>query len=232
VRTTPQQAELNFPEPRTHGGRRKGAGRPKRKTGVPHASRERVTKHDPRLVTIKLVEGLPWLREALEGRALMHCIRAAQRADFRIVHYSIQSDHVHLIVEADDKRALSRGMKGCNARIALTLNSLWRRRGKVFRERFHDVALKTLRQVHNALKYVLNNHFKHGVQSNAYAAPHDPDVFSSARYFDGWRGRAPDLLPGADGAVVVRGGWKLSCGWKRHYRPIAIDAVPGVGLCG
>jgi len=191
-----------------------------------------VSKHDPRLVTIKLIEGLPWLREALEARALMHCIRAAQRTDFRIVHYSIQSDHVHLIVEADNKRALSRGMKGCNGRIALTLNALWRRRGRVFRERFHDRVLKTLREVHNALKYVLNNHFKHSVQSNAYAGPKDPDVFSSARYFDGWLGREPDLVAGADGAVVVRGGWKLSRGWKRHYRPIATDAVPGTGLAG
>ena len=181
-------------------------------------------------MTIKLVEGLPWLREALEGRVLVHCIREAQRADFRIVHYSIQSDHVHMIVEADDRKALERGMKGAGSQIARTLNKLWRRRGKVFRERFHDRVLKTLREVHNALKYVLNNHLKHGVQSNAYAAPRDPDVFSSARYFDGWLGRAPDREPGAPGATVVRGGWKITLGWKRYYRPIAIDAVPSSSL--
>ena len=66
----------------------------------------------------------------------MHCIREAQRVDFRSVHDSVQSDHVHLIVEADDKQALSNGMKGLGCRVARTLNQLWRRSGKVFRERF------------------------------------------------------------------------------------------------
>ena len=176
---------------------------------------------------MKLAEGLPWLREALEGRALMHCIRAAQRRDFRIIHYSIQADHLHLIVEADDRKALANGMKGCNGRVALVLNALWRRRGKVFRERFHDRVLKTLNEVRNALKYVLNNHLKHSVQLNPYSMPNEPDVFSSGRYFDGWLGRAPDRAPGAEGAVVVEGGWKLRQGWKHHYRAIGLAEVPG-----
>ena len=193
---------------------------------MPHAPRAPVSKHDPRLVTIKLVEGLPRLREWNEGRVVVHCIREAQRPDFRIIHYSIQSDHVHLIIEADDRDALARGMKGCNGQIARTLNGLWRRTGKVLRERFHDRVLKTLREVHHALKYVLNNHLKHDTPFNPFAAPGDADAFSSGRYFDGWLGRAPDREPGSEGAVVVRGGWKISRGWKRHYRPIPIGAVP------
>ena len=63
--------------------------------------------HDPRIVGLELIEGLPWLRESPEARVQMHCIREAQRDDFRSVHDSIQSDHVQLIFAADDEQALS-----------------------------------------------------------------------------------------------------------------------------
>ena len=133
----------------------------------------------------------------------MHCFRAAQRDDSRIVHCSIQSDHVHLIVEADHDEALSNGMKGCNGRIARLLNALWRRRGRVFRERFHDRVLKTLSEVRNALKYVLNNHRKHGVESNAYAGRRDLDVFSSAR----WSCAADGSSAGGGSGTIGRSRW-------------------------
>ena len=42
-------------------------------------------------------------------------------------------------------------------RIARVLNKLWRRRGRVFADRYHDRILKTPREVKNALVYVLAN---------------------------------------------------------------------------
>jgi hypothetical protein len=42
--------------------------------------------------------------------ALARATRA--RPGFRVVQFSVQSDHLHLIVEARDKLALSRGMRG------------------------------------------------------------------------------------------------------------------------
>ena len=41
------------------------------------------------------------------------------REDFRIVHYSIQNDHLHMLVEADDARALTNGMKSFVVRVAM-----------------------------------------------------------------------------------------------------------------
>ena len=58
------------------------------------------------------------------------------------------------------------------------------------------------------------------------ALPGEPDVFSSGRFFDGWAGRPPDREAGDAGAVVVRGGWKLSHGWRRRYRALALDDAP------
>jgi hypothetical protein len=56
------QQELEFPVVNGWGGRREGAGRRKRKRGVSHARRGKVTRHDPRLVTVKCARGLPSLR--------------------------------------------------------------------------------------------------------------------------------------------------------------------------
>jgi hypothetical protein len=75
-----------------------------------------------------------------------------------------------------------RGMRGLGCRLAQGLNKLWGRRGKVFARRFHERVLKSLRQVRNALRYVLNNHHKHGQVGRA----NRPDPFSTGAYCDGW----------------------------------------------
>ena len=189
--------------------------------------RERVSKHDPRLVTLKLAKGLPRLRNLIANRTITDCIRGAQKPAFRIVHYSIQSNHLHLIVEADDRESLADGMKGLACRLARNLNKLWKRRGCVFPERFHDSVLRSLRQVHNALKYVLNNHLKHGEWLTYAGKELQPDRYSSGRYFDGWLGVSADFTPDLNGAPVVAAGWKIVHGWKRRYRAIALVSVPG-----
>jgi REP element-mobilizing transposase RayT len=224
------QTELAFPEPRTWGGRRAGSGRKKLKNDVSHVSRAAVSKHDPRLVTLKLASGLPRLRNVDEGDVITRSIRAAQKPTFRIVHYSIQSNHMHLIVETDDRASLANGMKGLTCRLARGLNREWGRRGKVFPKRFHDCVLKSLRQVRNALKYVLNNHLKHAEHASSGGAWWQPDYFSSGRYFDGWLGRPADLAVDAEDAIVAAPCWKIRLGWKRHYSAIAIDEVPKLAL--
>jgi REP element-mobilizing transposase RayT len=105
---------------------------------------------------------------------------ARRAAPFQVVHHSIQSNHLHLIVEAEDRAALTRGMRGLLVRIARGLNRLWLRRGPVFEDRFHEHELHTAREVRNALVYVLQNLRKHGI------ALAGPDPLSSGPEFDGW----------------------------------------------
>ena len=124
-------------------------------------------------------------------RALAAATRA--RADFRVTQFSVQGDHLHLIVEASHKSALSRGMQGLSIRIARAVNRLVFRRGKLWADRFFSRELQSPRAVRNALAYVLNNYRKHRA---AGAARIDP--YSSAPYFDGFRGlrgRSPCELP-------------------------------------
>jgi hypothetical protein len=75
-------------------------------------------------VTLKVRSGLPSLRSAKLVRELERSLAAAcQRGRFRVAHYSIQHDHVHLIVEAAGRHALACGMKSIAARVARPASS-------------------------------------------------------------------------------------------------------------
>ena len=143
-----------------------------------------------------------------------------EREHFRLVHYSVQSNHVHLVCEALDRGELTRGIQALATRIAKRLNRLWKRAGKLFADRYHDHILHTPREVRNALAYVLNNASKHGV-----AVPRGwPDPYSSGRWFTGWRG-----LENRDrnaGPLACARTWLLSVGWLRHGRIEVAGASP------
>ncbi len=128
----------------------------------------------------------PTLRKALADAT-------RTRTDFRITQFSVQGDHVHLVVEAESRQALSRGMQGLAIRIARRVNRLLSRSGKLWADRFFSRALSSPRSVRNALAYVLNNFRKHRVAAEAQIDP-----YSSAPYFDGFRelrGKPPWDLP-------------------------------------
>ncbi len=208
------------------GGARAGAGRkPKgRRAGVSHRTRERLAARFPVHVTCKLREGLPRLRNKCAYVVLKHCFgKGRDRFGFRLNHYSVQGNHLHLIVEARDERALSRGMQGLSIRIAKRLNRLWDRCGSVFADRYHGHILRTPREVRSALAYVLNNCRKHGL------SPKGPDPYSSAGWFDGWKDverTVVDRSRGGPCVVVAPRSWLLGVGWRRHGL-VRSTEVPG-----
>jgi REP element-mobilizing transposase RayT len=163
-------------------------------------------------VTLKLKAGLPSLRRRQALAVLVAAFTAVnERANFRLVHYSVQSNHVHLICEALDRRELARGIQSLATRIAKRLNALWRRAGKLFADRYHDRILRTPREVRNARAYVLNNSVHHGV----HLAHGEPDPFSSGRWFSGWHGFRP-ASPDSPSPITRARTWLLSIGWARH----------------
>jgi REP element-mobilizing transposase RayT len=148
--------------------------------------------------------------------------RSLQRAPehFRVLHFSIQCDHVHLIVEAANKQALSRGMQGLSISIARRVNRLLGRRGRFWADRFHARALANPRSVRNALVYVLANFRKHA----ARRYPDGIDRYSSAPLFDGWlltphqRAAVEPLAAHVFSPRVVAHArtWLARVGWRRH----------------
>src|SRR5262249_36118695 len=104
-----RQAELEF---RPWGGKRRGAGRKRTRARacVSHRTRDALSPHHPVHVTVRLHDGLPNLRRDAVRAVIERSFRAVrERGEFRLAQYSLQSNHVHLIAEADDERALSRG---------------------------------------------------------------------------------------------------------------------------
>ncbi|HTQ02386.1 MAG TPA: transposase [Polyangiaceae bacterium] len=151
---------------------------------MPHRARPHQRAAEPVHVTLRARIAplrsqfvFPTVRVALIGAAL----RAPER--FRIVHFSVQRDHVHLIVEAKDKRALSSGVRSVAIRIALYVNELLSRSGPLWADRWHGRALASPREVRNAIVYVLANFRKHARRSQRPGV----DPYSSAPWFDGFR---------------------------------------------
>ena len=190
------------------GGKRCGAGRkPKgERAGVSHAARSQLKGRFPVLVTMRLVAGLPSLRANGEHALVRQALHASTREDFRVVEYSVQSNHVHLLVEAVDEHALARGMLGLSTRLARRVNRLWRRTGKLFSDRYHARILRTPSEVRVALVYVLQNSRKHGAWIARRA-----DVYSSGPAFDGWREKGAE----SERPLERPRTWLLARGWRR-----------------
>jgi putative transposase len=131
----------------------------------------------------------------------------APRKDFRVVHMSVQGNHIHLICEAASAPALASGLKGFKTSLARRINGATERHGAVFADRYHVESPSSVRHVRNAICYVLNNWRKHQDDRDAVSWI---DPFSTACHFDGWVER--DRL--------------LREGWKRGA-PISVWERPG-----
>lgn len=213
----PKQAELPL---RSHGGRRAGAGRKPKDgvSGVSHDRRTPLAARFPAHVTMKLRGGLPRLRSRAERKVLLAAFaEACNRDHFRLTHFAILNDHLHLLVEARDRSSLARGLQGLAIRIARALNKLWARKGTVFADRYHDRILKTPREVRNALIYVLANGRKHAAEGREVKVTQAIDVFTSAPWFDGFRElvtvRGIETMARP---VIGARTWLLTQGWRRH----------------
>ena len=127
------------------------------------------------------------MRTPRAWRVLERAFRAGKEKEgFNVAEFSVQNDHLHLIVDTRDERTLAKGMQGLAIRIAKALNRYWRRRiGSVFAERYFARVLTTHIQLWRAVKYVLSNARKHG----AWFSKDQPDPYSSGRWYCRWHER-------------------------------------------
>ncbi len=224
---------------RKHGGPRKGAGRPKKqgRASERHEAREEFAARYPVHVTLRTVQAVGNLRQRHAYHAVrwaMYCVIG--RHDFRIVHVSIQHDHVHLIVEADGAVALAKGMQSFLISAAQRLNRALKdrldvvRRGTVFPDRYHARVLRSPTQTRNALAYVLNNWRKHREDRGHPTRKIDP--YSSGINFGGSRELAdsPVLYESPKGfsrlSTSLPQTWLLQAGWAKAGE-ISAFVAPG-----
>ena len=216
------QLAFTFPQPKGRGGKRLGAGRKARAAHLrqtPHRARPVHRKAHPVHVTLRA--GLRSLRSQQVARPVLGSLRDSNRAWFRVVHYSVQDNHVHLIVESEDSASLSSGVRGLMVRIARRVNRVLRRRGRFWADRWHGRDLEGPRQVRNALVYVLQNHRKHSRSVGL-------DPLSSAQSFDGFSSVLPrtfrSIGPPCTAAAST---WLLRIGWRRRGLIGLVEAPTG-----
>ena len=189
-----------------------------------HAKRSEINPRHPELVTMKLSPGLRSLRKRPEYRVVRGVLAEMCEAQGgRLIGYSVQSNHVHLLVEATDRKSFSRWCGTLSIKMARRLNGLWGRSGKVFAERYHDRALASPREVRNAWRYVLLNHHRHGIY---VACVLDPCSSAQAHAF--WIDFVPSGvdLEGLPPPVVAPRTYLGGVGWQCHGLLSAHD-VPG-----
>ena len=230
---------MALPLVRGRGGPGRGQGRKKRKHDyVPHTRRPFLDGRHPVHISTTVLPGLPSLR----GHALWAAVRRGfvfgcnKKQRFRIVHFSVQGRHIHLICEAKNRRALSRGIQGFKIRVARAINkAIGRRRGDVFADRYHERIITNPTQCRHSLAYVLNNQRHHAYEEGASYPRNRVDPCSSALLFNGWTVEQPrpwanapptdtdDKLP-----VMKPRTWLLRGGWKRGGGEISPNLVPAL----
>jgi REP element-mobilizing transposase RayT len=214
----------------THGGWRPHAGRKRKPGTISHAARPELDPRHPQHVTLRILPGIGSLARDWLMTTVRECIRGAHKPTFRIVEFNVLANHLHLITEAADKGAHSRGIQGFCVRVARRMNVLMKRSGQFFAHRYHVRALTSPTQVRHALRYVLQNRKHHDAEKRFSKTWFDP--YSSAAWFDGWSsklyasmGWERRLLEMARPTAKATT-WLLSTGWKR-LGLLRLDEVPG-----
>jgi REP element-mobilizing transposase RayT len=184
--STPKNKQLGFNKISGWGGKRPGAGRPNVSKEVNHLKRHGVTLKQPLHLNLKLKESLPSLRSKVLFKEFQKSVKGAKRFGLYVIHFSIQSNHIHLFAEAESNEALARGMQSLAGRFAKTIRFYAhrggaKRKGSVFKGRYFLRVLKTPKEVKNALEYVLLNFSKH------LEVIEHLDRFSSGASFKQWK---------------------------------------------
>ncbi|MGZ6143989.1 MAG: transposase [Myxococcales bacterium] len=198
------KAQLKLPFRKRRRGK---VGRPPNgdRAGVSHLRRPELSRHHAVHVTLRTAAGIAGMRRQRAVSAIEEAFRQARiRLGMRIVHYSIQGNHLHLLVEVGDRAALARGMQGLAIRIAKALNRLQERAGRVWADRYHAHVLRTRREAANALRYVLGNFARHARAWGGLEKKFT-DACSSVRFL----GDAGDGAP-----VAAPRTWLLRVGWR------------------
>ncbi len=212
------------------GGYRAKAGRPRKavEDRKGHFPRPALASRFPVHVTLKLLpSATPSLRRGDCFQVVRRCFVLGNEKEFgfRLVHFSVQGHHIHLICEGKDQVALTRGMQGLAIRVARRLNARLNHKGKVFAERYHERILRSPTETRRAILYVLNN-----------SRRHSPDRYdrgwldpcSSAPWFDGWtyRPTEPWFRPEGEVPVARPATWLLRSGWRLRGL-LSPDEIPG-----
>lgn len=192
----------------TWGGRREGAGRkPKGRVAlVSHDARPDLDGRTPVHLVMRVRDDVRSLRARATFLAILAAFAAArERSGLRLIHYSVLGNHLHLIVEAANRDALTHAIQGLAIRLARAINRAQERKGRVFADHYFEHPLRTPAEVRHAIRYVEQNQRLHE-QRAGRPAPAGVDGCSSA---------ATDAPVSAPRTWLLRAGWRRARGTAR-----------------
>ena len=212
-------------------------GRPKKPgAGAPHTARPSFERWTAVHVVLRVIPGLRSLRGCKTFRFVHRALSSGnERPGFRLVEYSVQTTHFHLIVESQSTQSLTRAIQGLAIRLARSVNRALRRSGAVFGDRYRSRVIRGPRDARNTLRYVLNNARRH-VRFAQRNRTRWKDPCSSAPWFRRWSipTYAPPFVPDQrylfltelGSAAVAPRTALLASAWSRAG-PIALLHTPG-----
>jgi REP element-mobilizing transposase RayT len=148
----------------------KGAGRPvtlskkELMTKIYHRSRPEIPRARPVHVTIKSNKNIiPNLRSKVFYKEIRQGMKRARILGIRIIHFSVQRDHVHMLIEAENKKQLGESMRALSISLSKRFSFTLKKKVKALKNRYHLHILKSLQEIKNATNYILHNGQKHGI---------------------------------------------------------------------
>ena len=148
--------------------------------GIRHTKREEILRPSPLHLTIKLKKANIQNKVILNG--LRHAIMRARLQGLKIIHFSLEKNHVHLYVESQNNEILGRAMKAFGVSLVKKINRHFKTNGSCYKTRYHLHILRSATEVKRVIHYILNNGIKHRRTSslidpyNSSLALHDPKL--------------------------------------------------------
>lgn len=138
----------------------KNAGRPAiHDRGIRHIKREEILRPRPLHLTVKLIRADIQNKSIL--KALRHAILRGRLQGLKIIHYSLEHDHIHLYAESENNEVLSKAMKAFGVSLVKKMNRHFRAQGPCYKTRYHLRVLRSASEVKNVINYILKNGIKH-----------------------------------------------------------------------
>ena len=106
------------------GGRRPGAGRPNLSGQVNHMKRPSMNLKNPLHITLRLKEKLPSIRNRSLFKEFKKSVKGSKRYGLYVIHFSVQSNHIHLFCECKSNKAVALGMRALAGRFSAGRGSL------------------------------------------------------------------------------------------------------------
>jgi REP element-mobilizing transposase RayT len=140
----------------------KGAGRPAiHDIGIRHRERPKLTRLSSLHLTIKIKRIKADLKNKSILIVLKRAIYNARKKGLRVIHFSLEFDHVHLLIEAPDNFILGKGMQSLGVTLVRGINKLGQTSGEVYKHRYHFRKINSTRELKVVMNYIFHNGVKH-----------------------------------------------------------------------